>query len=369
MDAEEVDLIKIFKILLKNRKKILITGGVIAIVSTLITLLIPDKYKSTTSFNVVNPMAVDPVAQIREIEYEDFLSGKDNVYRAISIAESKEARKVLINNFDLINKYNIDKNNKSRAMQKAMKELKSNIYIETVENSNLIELSVYDRDSLQASQIANELAQYINMKISHDIVNKNKNILTSLKKQVNAKKKEINSLKDSLKKLRNKYKIMNPEKDGQLLTQELVKIQSKLNQVSSELNYYKKNNLNAQKINVLSAKKNSLLASYHSLKYNKGKSALNIENFSNGIDKIQALSQQLKGSIENYSKARDEYSKLKSSMNEDLEILLFSEKATPSYEKATPNRMLIVFISTFCSLLIACLAVIITTINKANQAK
>ena len=128
----------------------------------LLFFVMPRYYKSTAVIVSANPALADKARLFNEnVEglYSDFGSEED-LDRLLGIAKLDTAYKLLVDKFDLVQYYNISKNNVALNRQKAIEELKDAIELIKTEVYQL-KISALTKDKNLSAALANEMVQII----------------------------------------------------------------------------------------------------------------------------------------------------------------------------------------------------------------
>ncbi len=145
--------------LFKWRKLFIIVGLVAIISSAGISLLIPNKYKATvvmfpTSTNAISKTLISTTWGGKE-DINDF-GEEEQAEQMLQILNSNEIRAKIVEKFNLLEHYDIDSDSKFK-FTKLYEEYSSNISFSRTEYM-AVEIEVVDKDPQFAADIANEIA-------------------------------------------------------------------------------------------------------------------------------------------------------------------------------------------------------------------
>ena len=283
MEDNRFNLIELVKIWLRWKKHIFIVCSIAVIGSAIVSLIMPEYFKSTAIFYPYNPKLSDPrTLYVKDINYNIF--GKsDDIDRIISIANSSLIHRDMIKEFDLINHYKIDTG--KLAMTYALEEFRGNFdFVKNDEGA--LEITIYDIDQDLAAEMVKIMTGKINYINIETIKKNNEKLLGVYSQHTQSKLNEIKMLNDSLSYLRDKYKLYVP----------------------------------LSKVNL-----NSLNATT-----------------SKGVDEISTLEAQLTYLNEEYLAAKESYTQTKSTLENFKQSLFIVEEAVPAQKKSKPVRWLIV---------------------------
>ncbi|MBX2960786.1 MAG: hypothetical protein KF732_12615 [Flavobacteriales bacterium] len=149
--------------LIKSYKKILLLVGIVAlIVSTIVSFLIKDKYKSSV---ILYPTTNSSISKAIISETNN---GKDDVLKfgeieeaeqLLQILHSDEIKKKIIEKYNLLNHYGIDENHRYK-LTKLNEEFEDNVTFKLTKYL-AIEIAVLDYNADTAALIANDIALYL----------------------------------------------------------------------------------------------------------------------------------------------------------------------------------------------------------------
>ena len=212
---EDKSFLQLVPILWKNRRLILIPVVVSIVLSSGISLLQPNYYKSFTTFYPVNSSLLEPSVQINERSI-DYYGDDSDVDRLLSIAHSGEIAQTIIKEFNLAEHYKIDasdKKGKTRLLKKFRK-----LYEVVKTEYDAIELSMEDQEPEMAMRLVEAIVDKIDQKSNSIIEGAQQKLLTSLQSSYKANLEEVNRISDSLQVLRQTYGIYNTESQAEALT-------------------------------------------------------------------------------------------------------------------------------------------------------
>lgn len=149
--------------LIKSYKKILLLVGIVAlIVSTIVSFLIKDKYKSSV---ILYPTTNSSISKAIISETNN---GKDDVLKfgeieeaeqLLQILHSDEIKQKIIEKYNLLNHYGIDENHQYK-LTKLNEEFEDNVTFKLTKYL-AIEIAVLDYNADTAALIANDIALYL----------------------------------------------------------------------------------------------------------------------------------------------------------------------------------------------------------------
>lgn len=187
----------------KWRKPLIIIGLLAVIISSVVSLFIPDKYKSTvilfpTSTNAVSKALLSENTSAKQDILE--FGEEEQSEQLLQILNSSQIRSKIIEKFDLMTHYGIDKEGKYR-MTNLVNEYNSNITFRRTEYM-AVEISVLDEDPQMAADIANaisELLDTVKNQMQHE---RAVQALRIVENEYSGLKLQVKQMEDSLDALR-----------------------------------------------------------------------------------------------------------------------------------------------------------------------
>ncbi|MBC8173049.1 MAG: hypothetical protein H7X71_04000 [Chitinophagales bacterium] len=200
MSEERNDLLVLLRIALKWRKPIMIVTVLAALASAGFSWFgMPNYYKSAVTFYPSNPVMNDRQVlysnSLGEIEIDYFGSAGD-VDRILTLAHGSPVIDYIINKYHLIGHYGYDSIKELSRYKTKKRWLKNYKAIET--EYGAIEIAVWDKDKMLASDIANHIAFTIDNK-NKDLILRDKLIaIETFEEHIQNEEKVIATLTDSI---------------------------------------------------------------------------------------------------------------------------------------------------------------------------
>ena len=157
-------LFNVIGTLLAWRRFILVNVIVVTVAAVVVSLLLPQWYKSTAS--ILPPKEPDMFGALGSAGSllrglpglaRRSLGGSGGTYNYFAILKSREAMEAVVRKFNLMGEYGIT----DSSMEKAVKALSGNTAFDTQDDDN-ITIEVFDRDPLRAADIANYFVELLN---------------------------------------------------------------------------------------------------------------------------------------------------------------------------------------------------------------
>jgi LPS O-antigen subunit length determinant protein (WzzB/FepE family) len=203
MNNQNLNLFDVFKVLWKWRKTVSIIMIVALVASIIVSLLMPNYYKSTAIFYAANPAMNDRQNLFREQAGNlplEYFGTESDVDRVLQICKSGAINGYIINKYHLGSHYKIDSTAKYYAT-KVREEFKENSSM--VRNElGAIEVTIWDTDAKTAAEISNDIVATADNINKQFFISNNEKSISLMKKNKEEKQIEVNHLTDTLTYLR-----------------------------------------------------------------------------------------------------------------------------------------------------------------------
>lgn len=238
-DTSEVDLYEYFNILFKYRKMIAYIVGVAFVSSIIISLLLPKMYLATT--RILPPQETSTSIASLFSNSESLLSGMAGSLLAkqtpaalyVGILESRTVADNLNRKFNLKELYDL------KYIEDVYKQLRNRSSIVAARKSQIISVSVKDRDPQRAADMANA---YVNML---DQINRKLNTTEGRRKRVFLEERlkkvaaELEKAETALKKFQERYKLIAIEEQAKVSIEGAAEIKGQIIAAQTELEVLK----------------------------------------------------------------------------------------------------------------------------------
>jgi uncharacterized protein involved in exopolysaccharide biosynthesis len=316
------DSISFIAFLYQKRKIILSVTIAAAIVSTIVSLLIPNKYKSTV---IMFPTTTGSIAKALIAEQR---TGKDDILQLgeeeqaeqmLQILYSDKITNAIIEKFDLMNHYKIDTTSKYKYTE-LKKEYENNISFKRTEYMS-VRIDVLDTDPQMAADIANEIANLYDQIKNEMLRERSKQAFEIVSKEYNNFLEFIKLQEDSLAKIMS-YGVFDYESQSEMLMEQYAIALAKNDMAA------------AKRIE----EKLDILAKY-------------------GVAYV-SLREKLDNERKNLAVLKAKYDEAKIDAEQNMTHKFVVNYATPAEKKSYPVRWLIVTVSTVASFLL-CIFIIV----------
>jgi tyrosine-protein kinase Etk/Wzc len=189
--------------LFRKRKFILLNFLIVTIVSLVVSFFLPKWYKSTASIlppknqTLLNPLGA-VASTLKGLGSAGKIGGigeNQGTYNYLAILKSRTAMELVVQKFDLIQVYGLA----SGSMEKTIEMLRDNVSFELQEDDN-ITITVFDRDSQRAADIANYFVDVLNTLSNELSTREARENRLFIEKRLDQTRAELHSMEDSLQK-------------------------------------------------------------------------------------------------------------------------------------------------------------------------
>lgn len=348
-------------------------------ISILVSLLLPNIYRSTAVFYPTNLIDLETAVNppfLTKSEKLALSTNSDDADRLIVIGESQPLAQAIIQNFQLTLRYGYamaDTSDTTR--QKVLEEFLDN-YTITQSDRSAVEVSFYDADKYFAARVANAIMQQIDS-INLQLTRENQQKITrTYAQRLHSLETEYQQAQHQLLQARRKYGIFGSmaeresRPEGRYLAERLIQTETDLHQAQATLaSLQTRFTANHPKLGELKAHIKGLEAAVRALKSSESGNSINLESYLSGADEVTRLETVFHSRQGEYLKALQAYEDARLALNSKTSSLYVVQKAYPATKKARPIRWLIVLGATVFSFLVAVAAVSILERLRAVQQK
>ena len=348
-------LIHVLKTLARWKKQIYIVTGLVALISVVGSLMMPDYYKSTAIVYPASPTLANP-DPIGGMEKLYFIYGtSEDLDRIFSIANSGQVKNFIIDKFNLAEHYGIDT---TSAKGKAKLAAKFNKFYETKKTKfDAIMMSVEDTDPEMARDLVKAVRERVAY-VAQMIVKESQYMsLESLKGGISTQEKILKSTGDSLTRLKDKYKIYDSYAQAKAFATITAQNEGNLAGQRAKLASMKK----------LGAKRDSIIqvrSELAGLEQKMLKVDTMIKSFNEGVLSVRLMEVAQNQGVEEIAMERERVKKLQASYDKSFQSIHIVEKESVPNEKSRPKRSLIVIGLTMLAFILSCLAVLLIDSTK-----
>lgn len=205
---QQYNLVDVLKTLIRWKIPIAVFVIIAAIASIIVSLMLPNYYASRSVFYPTNPAVTDRAALFSKTATDanmDYFGSKNDVSRFLTVAGSEPILDYIINQYHLVQEYNIDTTDKDWRY-KVKKQLRSNYTVVKTENG-AIEISYMDKDPQQAAKVVNDIVDKVDNMNKQLMINNKHKVLVTFREKQKEMQTEVQQLSDSLAELVAKYHV------------------------------------------------------------------------------------------------------------------------------------------------------------------
>ncbi len=347
---QQENLLDIIKLIWQKRKTILYAALIAMIGSVIISLLLPNIYRSETIFYAANPSLGNPSSLSSDSKVIDQYGSNRDLDRLFAIAESGELFDMLNEKFDFFKHYDIDPN-KSKAKTKLRKKFNSNFNLLKTEY-DAFSLSFEDEDPEFSTLVANEARSIIDLLAQEVIKASQLTQINTYKSNIENQEKQLSIVFDSLTSAKNKYKIFNVDAQEEAMAELSAKSSYNLQSYTSKVKYYQEIRKNRDSIRKYKA---LLYTTDEEIKLLGGKMKL----FNEGANEIIVLTKESKVLNSQVNLSKQRLKQLNVTYKSPFKAIHIVEKAFVPDNKYKPKRSIYVIATTLFTVIFTILALIV----------
>lgn len=206
--------------LYKWRKILIAVSLIAAVVSSVVSLLLEEKFKSSVIMFPTTTNSISKALIAENAGTTDLLrlGEEEQAEQMLQVLNSDEIRSRIVAKYNLMDHYDIDSEDKYK-YTKLIDEYKSNISFRRTEYMS-VEIEVLDRDPDTAAMIANDIASLLDTVRNRMEKEMARKALTIVEEEYFGMMEYMRTMEDSLNKIR-AMGIHDPESQAEVLTQEL----------------------------------------------------------------------------------------------------------------------------------------------------
>lgn len=342
--------------LLRKKWFIIINTGVLAILSIIISLMLPNWFSSRATIMSSGGGTSNFLSMLSGIPMGDFgLSAlNEDISNYIAILESRSVRENLVKKFDLVDRY------KAKDIEFAMGTLEKYVELKVSEEGNLL-ITVLDKDPVVARDIATALISEldrVNRRLSSEKGYFNR---TFLEERLEQNKQDLENAENRLNSFQNKYGIVDVPSQVAATIEIYAQVYSK--KVENEINYrvasemYTENDPKVFQYKRISQELDNILTDM--IISDNDKNVLPAFNdlpdlglqYARLFREVQLQSKILEFILPQYEQARMEETK-------NIPSIQVVDEPKVALNKAKPKRSLIVLATTFMAFILSVLYVL-----------
>ena len=354
----ENNLVPVIQTLYRWRKSILGFTIVAAVVSVVISLLLPVYFQSNTIFYAASPDLGKPEKMFGMTSTDmQYYGSDDDVDRILSLAQSSALQNFLIDSFDLFEYYELERSS-TAARSKVQKQLSDDLTIMRNEQDAL-ELSMVHKDPKTAAAIALAARNFIENYVIELGRSSQRRVIDVFQNSIAEKKSEMDRYADTLSYIRNHYGIFDPESQGEILATIIAETESNLQEADARYRSLKSTGLiSADTLALVQAEVQGLREKMNSLMSSDQSRVASMVKYNAGLNDylyFDQLYRTLKSDLAGEQRRLNYY---KSAVDASPPGIHLIEEAQVPEKKYSPVRSLIVIGSTLGAFLFSILIVL-----------
>ena len=340
-----------------NRWKRLVLGAVVlaAIVSTVVALLLPNVYRSTTIFIPTNPQTADPDRLLEDnaetrIKLELGSRGED-LDRVITIGESQPVAELIIKKFDLYKHYKAGSPGDDATDNYVLSEFSGNLSIVHNER-DAIELAFMDEDKNVAAAVANALVHVIDSVNQQLTLENRRTVLDLYRQRYEYLSTSFERSRRELVGARRRYGIFSGDMQSRYMAKQIIETEAALRRAEAS-----------------GGDVSGLKRAVRGLTRADGGNLLNMENYVRGIDSLAMFTNRVADLQGRLIAARSAYETAELSIKGHISSLYLVQKAYPATKKVKPVRWLIVMGSVLLMFALSVVFAMLLELYRRNQSQ
>jgi len=332
------------------KKRFLIIG--LTILTTLaaagLSLLLPDYFEAETIFYAASPDLAMPAPMGVGESRVRYYGESEDVDRLFSLAQSSELRSKIIEQFNLYDHYEIERDSKFASF-KVQKKLQKAFTVEKTK-FDALRLSIEDINPVLSRDMTNFARDNINASVQELIKDSQKKLLATSTATIANKEIKIDELNKTLDSLRNYYSIYDTKSQGEVIATLLTTIQSDLVSIKSRKASYE--GISRDSVRNLTIKSKALERQLANIKKQAS-------NYNAGLAKVVSLEKQQTEASDQLGIDKERFKLLQAAYQNDFNGVHVIEFAKLPTRKSRPRRSILVMATCVGAFFFLCVAVIL----------
>ena len=365
MDHQRDNLLGVLRTLWIWRKAIRNICLLTIAVAIVISLLLPNYYKSTTICYPASPELANPELLFGTSgQVTDYYGNDSDLDRLAEIANGNELVDYMVEKFHLYEHYDIDSTSQDGAY-KVRKHFRK-LYSGLKNKNDALEISVEDIDPVFAAKMANAASEKTDEMASLLTKESQGRLLAALEDNITRKQADLITMGDSLRILQSFYGIYDPTAQGEQLAismagaeADVVKLRARL-EVLEPNQSIPRDTIAYIKANLRAAEQQRIMLTKGTGRKLDETNELTVTRFNSGLATILVLKDLHFQARKQLSYDLERYNQIKAVYNTKISAIHIVERAEPAYRKSRPTRSLIVIGSVFAAFLLMSLAALLS---------
>jgi len=216
MEKREFDFFELIRLIIRNRKFIIIFVAVVSVAAVIYSLVTPQIWRSTATFYVIGdqtsslPFNIDGLSGLTAGLMET--TNSQNAINAVTAMNSRQFSEKVIRHFNLIDYYKITTQDSLKAMDSALRMLHTKtMKIGSDPETGLVTVSADTKDKKLSRDIVNYYLQQLDIYNREEKITRGKMNREFLEARVNETRAEIDSLLLALKDFQQRHNAVDIE--------------------------------------------------------------------------------------------------------------------------------------------------------------
>jgi uncharacterized protein involved in exopolysaccharide biosynthesis len=321
-----------------------------AVISIVVSLMLPNVYRSTAIFIPTNPQTTDPDRLVEGGKLE--LGGRaEDLDRAITIGESQPVAELVIKKFNLYKHYKAGIPGDDATDNFVLSEFSNNLSIVHNER-DAIELTFMDKDKTLAAQVANALVQVIDSVNQQLTLENRRHVLELYRQRYDYLRTNFEESRQQLVAARHRYGIFGLEMQGRYMVKQLIETEAAL-----------------RKAEASGGDVAGLKRVLRGLTRADGGNLINLESYVRGTDSLSMFTTRVADLQGRLIGARSAYESAELSIKGRVSSVYLVQKAYPATKKTKPVRSLIVLGSVLLTFALSVVFIALLELYRHNRPR
>lgn len=213
MEKREFDFFELIRLIIRNRKFIIIFVAVVSVAAVIYSLVTPQIWRSTATFYVLGDQTSSHIEGLSDLSAELMgTTNSQNAITAVTAMNSRQFSEKVIRHFNLIDYYEIADKDSLKAMDNALKILHTKtMKIGSDSETGLVTVSAETKDKKLSRDIVNYYLQQLDIYNREEKITRGKINREFLEARTNETRAEIDSLLIELKNFQQKHNAIDIE--------------------------------------------------------------------------------------------------------------------------------------------------------------
>lgn len=351
------NLIDLVKILWQWRWKILSLVVLATILSIVISLLLPNYFKSTAIFYAASQDLAKPQPLGDTDRTVNYFGNDNDIDRLLTSAHSHKLKTFLIDSFDLYSHYSIDQDSKN-AEHKLREKFDKLLTVEKTK-FGAISLAIEDINPVKAFEMTTAASNFIDNSTSQQWKSSQEKLLHTYNRKIQESDAKIRIVNDSLREMKQAFNIYDLRNQSEILLTQQTSLQSKLLMIKSKV----KSSTIQNNSDSLSLYSNLESGIQNQLSKVNGR----IQQFNEGFNPITTLERHQIQMTQQIAIDKERRDQLMASYQSPTAGIILVEEPEVAIYKSRPRRSLYVLGTAFLSFVLSSLFAILHSTYKEND--